>query len=133
MELGRIQTPAGRKAFIFAQEGDKYTLTIFNGKAGGTILTLDDKEELRSHWTDTLKNHPTWHRLVPTKTKPRPEPKVKSVKHSSEEMAQIKKHMVSALSKGIRSDKVAWKYAFAKFKGQSFDGSQYGIAELTLS
>jgi len=126
MELGRIQTPAGRKAFIYTQVGGDYKVTVVEGSIS-TTLTFSDQKAARAHWAHAIKEHPTWHRLVPAK------PEVAPAKHSPEDMAVVKAYKMFAHSKGITSNKVAWKYAFSKFKGQSFDGSQYGIAELTLS
>ena len=126
MERGRIQTPAGRKAFIYTQEGGDYKVTVVAGSVS-TTLTFSDQKAARAHWVQAIKDHPTWHRLVPAK------PEVTPAKHSPEDMAVVKAYKMFAHSKGITSNKVAWKYAFSKFKGQSFDGSQYGIAELTLS
>jgi len=123
MEQGRIQTPAGRKAFIYTQEGGDYKVTVVEGSESRT-LTFSDPKAARAHWAQAIKDHPTWHRL---------KPKAAPAKHSPKDMAVVKAYKVFAHSKGITSDKVAWKYAFSKFKGQSFDGSQYGIAELTLS
>ena len=122
MERGRIQTPAGRKAFIYTQEGDDYKVTVVEGSIS-TTLTFSDPKAARAHWVQAIKDHPTWHRLKPKTARP---------KHSNEEMAVIRKYMLSALSEGIRSNKPAWKYGFAKFYGQSFDGSQYGIPSLNL-
>ena len=127
MELGRIQTPAGRKAWIFVQEGDVFKMICIQHGSVSATIQFPNKEAARANWTKLCKDHPRWHRLVPAK------PKAAPAKHSPKDMADVKAYKMFAHSKGITSDKVAWKYAFSKFKGQSFDGSQYGIAELTLS
>jgi len=125
MELGRIQTPAGRKAWIFVKEGDVFKMICIQRGTVSATVQFPDIDAARANWTKLCKDHPTWHRKAPVNPKP--------AKHSPKDMAVVKAYKVFAHSKGITSDKVAWKYAFSKFKGQSFDGSQYGIAELTLS
>jgi hypothetical protein len=122
MELSRIQTPAGRKAFIYTQEGDDYKVTVVEGSKS-TTLTFSDPKAARAHWVQAIKDHPTWHRLKRKAARP---------KHSNEDMVVIKEDMLFALSEGIRDAKPAWKYGFAKFYGESFDGSQYGIPSLNL-